>query len=426
MKILDIFNMCWAIDPSRFTEMANVYLQHLKGEKIDFKAFLQDEEGTRQDEYQVINNKAIIPVKGVLTPGASFFSFFFGGTSMESIKRNIQKAIANKNDIILHINTPGGTVEGGFELADFIEEAAKTTSIIGFSDGMIASMGMLISGACEKTYITGKTNQVGSIGVIARRMDFSKANEMEGINVEEFVSGKFKNINSPDKEINDFDRGEIQGQVDYLFSLFSNDMSRRLGLQVDKIVDMQAKIFIGEQAIEQGLVSGVASLDDLINDIFQHSTNKGIMTLEELKAESPDLYNKIVNDSKAEATKAGAEEGAKAEQARVLSIQSAAFPGMEELTAKLIADGTAPGEAALMFNQLEKQKGIGALAQIIADAPAPVVSVEPEAVATSAKPKTVKEEFEGNAGLKEEFGDLATYEAYLNAEKNGQVSIFGK
>lgn len=427
MKILDIINAPWGISQDKLTEITNVYLQHLSGDKIDFKAFTFDVD-KEKPPYEIINNKAIIPVKGVLTPGSSFFTFYFGGTSMDSIKKNIQTAVEDGNEIILHINSPGGTVEGSFELADFIEEQSRKTSIIAFSDGMIASAAMLIASAANKIIITGKTNQVGSIGVIARRYDFSKYDEDMGVHIEEFVSGKYKNIASPDKKITDFDRTAIQEQVDYLFSLFAQDISRRLNISVDKIISMEAKIFIGEQAIEAGLVDGVSTIEGLLNDNQNSITNRGNMpiTLDQIKSEAPELLDKIEKEAQAKGIEQGMKDGAKKEQERILAIQSVAFPGMEDLTAKLIAEGSDPGKAAMMFNQLEKQKGAKALEQFQKEAPAAVATPEPAVNTSTEKPKTPKEEFEASAGLQEEFGTFETYEAFLNAQKHGQVAIFGQ
>ena len=55
------------------------------------------------------------------------------------IKRDIIFSTEEGLDTILHMRSPGGTVEGAFETADFIKELAKNNNITTFSDGMIAS-----------------------------------------------------------------------------------------------------------------------------------------------------------------------------------------------------------------------------------------------------------------------------------------------
>jgi signal peptide peptidase SppA len=378
MKILDIINSPWAIDSDYLVQISNIYINHLKGEKIDFKSF-NPQNQRKEERFSVINNTAIIPINGPLTPGASFFSFFFGGTSMLDIKNNIQQALDDGNDIILYINSPGGTVEGTFELADFIENVSRETNVTAYSDGQIASAAMLIASSASKIFISGKTNQIGSIGVISRRLDFSKANEQAGVVVEEIVSGKFKNISSPDKKIEDFDRTEIQAQVDYLFTLFAQDFSRRRNMSTKTIDDWQARIFIGEQAIENKLVDGVATLDELIYS--EKGLNMTKLTLESFKSENSELFTKINDDAYAKGLDAGViigkEDGAKAERERIAGIEKAAFPKQEVLKERLINDGkTSPGEAAIQFNAAQKEIINKVKTEIINNAPEPVVFVE--------------------------------------------------
>jgi len=291
-------------------------------------------------------------------------------------------------------------------------------------------MAFLLASATNEIFITGKTNQIGSIGVIARRLDVTKENEEFGIKIEEFVSGKFKNVTSPDKKITDFDREAIQDQVDFLFSLFAKDVADRRDISVQEIVDMQAKIFIGQQAIDAKLVDSVSTIEQLLNS----NEETFIMDTNELKANHPEVYAEIVGsatkdmETKDMETK-GADEKM-TEQKRILGIQSAAFPGMEELTAKLITDGVDEGTAALMFNQLRKEKDkkekTTILASLASEAPESVATTEPDVSTKIKESKTPKETYEASAGLQEDYGSFEIYEAYLRAVEKGQVNIMGQ
>jgi hypothetical protein len=84
------------------------------------------------------------------------------------------------------------------------------------------------------------------------------------------------------------------------------------------------------------------------------------MTLEKLQTDHNDLFTQIQD----KASKAGFEKGhneglkkgAEQERTRITGIQQASFTGQEDLCAKLIADGvTTAGEAAIQFNQSQKQ-----------------------------------------------------------------------
>ncbi|MBU8901143.1 MAG: hypothetical protein KOO69_00240, partial [Victivallales bacterium] len=159
MKILGLLNSPWMTDQGTLTEITREYINHMKGEKIDFKALM----ATRNQEkprFEIENGAAIIPIHGVLTPGMSFFSFFFDEASTKNIQKSIQTALDDSGieRIILDMDTPGGAVKGTFELADFIFEASKIKDITTFSAGTIASGGMILAAATNKIYITGKSN----------------------------------------------------------------------------------------------------------------------------------------------------------------------------------------------------------------------------------------------------------------------------
>jgi len=413
----------------------------MKGGKLDFKALLTEQNRGRP-QFEVENGAAIISVKGVLTPGMSFFSFFFDEASTTNIQKNIQAALDDSEieRMILDMDTPGGAVKGTFELADFIFEAAKQKPIDTFSAGTIASGGMLIAAATNKIFITGKTNLVGSIGVIARKVDLTKMQEMEGLSIEEFVTGKFKNLLSSDRKTDDEEREEIQSMVDKQFIPMVADISSRRGLDPQEIIDMQGRVFIGQESIENGLVDGVSTLEELINNqtgvSLSNFKNQVTMDKVEFQAKHPELFKQLDKEAyergEGVGEKSGATTGAEAERTRIDGISQACFPGQEELCATMIADGkTQPGEAAIRFNSAEKQTRVDAGKQTSTAMPAAVDSSEPKAKKVEEKKteaeteaKTPEQEFEASAELKAEFTDIDEYKAFLSANEGGQVNIF--
>jgi signal peptide peptidase SppA len=428
MKILDLLTAPWSISREKHLEMVEIYLRHLKGDKIDFKSFAATFGEVKEEEYTVVNNKAIIPIKGVLVPANSFFSFFFDGTSLKKVKTNIQKALKEGYPLILDINSSGGTVEGAFELADYIFEVAQNFPVIAFSDGAMQSGAMLIASAANRRYVTGKTNLIGSIGVLAR------IEKSLNSNVEEYVSGKYKNIGSPYKKTTDFDRAEIQGQVDYLFSIFVSDISDRLGLSKQEIIDMEGRTYIGAQAIEAGLVDGVSTLENLIalEDFSTIIKGGGMsdkkMNYDEFKALNSEFSSLLKKEGKDEGLKEYKERSEKsviAEQARILAIQAAAFPGQDALVMECIKENRTVGEAAILFNQLEMQKGAQVQKVVKQEAPKPVLKKEPDVVVKKEPLKTPEELFASSESLQKEFGDVGVYKAFLSAEKRNQLNIFG-
>ena len=448
MKILDILNAPWAISQNYHQEMSQLYKSHMLGEKIDFKAiesaFIEEtskRDGT-QNELNIQNGIAIINVSGPLTPQASFFSFFFGGRSMADIAKQLKLADESSEvkEKLFYMNTPGGTVEGAFELAEQVRESAKIKPIKTYTDGMIASAGYLLAAATEEILISSGTNQVGSIGVISSKTDWTELDKKSGIVTTEYVSGKYKNIGSPDRKRDDFEDKAIQGTVDYLASIFIDNIATDRNLDVEFIDGLEAKLLIGQQAIDAGLVDGVSTFDTIIKPdsssadfIPSKETLKievkkmsEVFTIAQIQADSPDVYNAIFEAGKIE----GAAIGIVDERARITAINSAT-PGLEDVKQDCINSGLDAGQSALKMLKAQEAKQAAVGVALKAEVQPAVELQEVEVVKAMTEPKkedevlkTPEQTFEASAELKAEFGDVETYMAFIEADANGQVKMF--
>ena len=275
MKLLDIMTSPWMIAPEKLNEIRAIYQAHMRGDKIDIKGITAKvdltakSKSTAEKDYDVVNGAAIIPIMDVITKYPSFWSFFFGGTSSLEVARLFGEAMNDSSvaSIILNIDSPGGTVDGTQELAELIYSSRGSKPIIAYTDGMIASAAYYIGAAADAIYISGDMPVTGSIGVVATHIDVSKAYEEAGYKITEIYAGKYKRIASSYKPLTEDGAGYIQDQVDYIYSIFVDDIAKYRGVSVKQVLENMAdgKIFIGRQAIDAGLVDGVSTFDRLIN-----------------------------------------------------------------------------------------------------------------------------------------------------------------
>lgn len=78
-----------------------------------------------------IEKTAIIPIHGILTKKPEAFEDFLGMTSYEKIQEEIEALEDEKVEIILlDIDSPGGEVNGIFDLADFIYNAKSKKGLL--------------------------------------------------------------------------------------------------------------------------------------------------------------------------------------------------------------------------------------------------------------------------------------------------------
>jgi len=391
MKLLDVLTAPWAIEPAKLLEIQAIYATHLRGDKIDISAVeakLGRPLANEPAPYQVQDGVAVIALDGVIAKRANLFMQISGGTSSELIGRDFKTALADPDvhSIILAIDSPGGTVDGTIALADLV--AASSKPVVALASGTMASAAYWIGSAANAVYITDATTVVGSIGVVATHTDVSKSQAAQGIKTTEIAAGKYKRIASSYEPLSKEGRQTIQDQVDYTYALFVDAVAKQRGTSTDTVLaDMaDGRIFIGQQAIDAGLVDGVSTLDALVAQLntrratgtplaarppragaAQNPTQQGAampITRDQLAAEAPDVLAAIQA------------EGATQERARIQAIESVAVPGHDALIASLKFDGkSTAGDAALAVLAAEKQTRSAAATALAADAPAPVAVV---------------------------------------------------
>lgn len=403
MKLLDVLNSPWAITEGKLLEIQEIYRSHLQGPKIDIAAVearIGRPLANEPAPYEVIDGVAVLPIEGVIAKRMNLFSQISGGVSTELIARDLRAALADPavHSIILAIDSPGGTVDGTQTLANAVIAGKAIKPIVTLASGTMASAAYWIGSAAQAAYIVDGTTAVGSIGVVATHRDMSGAEAQRGIKTTEVYAGQYKRIASSYEPLTKAGRQSIQEQVDYTYALFVGAVAQQRGVSEDKVLKDMAdgRVFMGQQAIDVGLVDGVSTLDALVAQLNQDRAsgpnmragvarnpaasapspgNKMTITREQLAAESPDVLQAVMA------------EGASAERARIQAVEGQLIPGHEALINTLKFDGTSgPGDAAMAVNAAEKQSRQAHATRLAADAPAalplvPNAAIEPPAKA---------------------------------------------
>lgn len=443
MSLIDKITQPWSIIPCQLEQIQVILSQHLAGPKIGLKeieARILSFDDLKSRPYGVINGKAVIPVKGTLMKNSDIFSrIFFGSGSMSQIKDDFKAALADDGvkEIILHVDSPGGTVDGAADLANTIYNARGKKPITAFSDGVIASAAYWIGSAADKVLIANDTTTVGSIGVISTHVDETKALENKGLKVTQFVAGKYKNAGSSVKALTEENSAYLQDRVDYLYSGFVDGVAKHRGVSAETVLSDMAdgRLFTGKQAIKAGLVDGVSTLDALIgsgesntNQINTEGNNMAI-TIDMVKADA-DLYKSICAEIEKEAFAKGFDAGQKAEVERIQNVKAQVMPGHEKLGEQLMFDGKTTGEqAAVQMVAAEKALKEAALNKIKADMSQSVGNAPaPEKASVDNRPleDKCKDEWEKSPELRKEFAEnFGAYLAFMKHAEAGNVKIFG-
>jgi signal peptide peptidase SppA len=169
---------------------------------------------------------AIVPIIGPISRRDSWFTLFFGGTSVNGLIQQFRQLAADDTvaTVVLRIDSPGGTVSGMPELAAEIRRLRESKTVIAVADDVAASAAYWIASQAEEIVVTPE-GLVGSIGAYVMHTEFSKALEIEGITVTFVKAGERKVDGNEYEPLSDRAKAEIQGIVDNSFALFVADVA---------------------------------------------------------------------------------------------------------------------------------------------------------------------------------------------------------
>jgi capsid assembly protease len=316
----DLFqDRVWALDPRKLDEINYFVLQRIAGETIDVDVFDTGRSGNRADDtYQVKDGVAIIPMYGVLSKKINVIQQMSGGTSTQLIKRDIAKALEDEevNSILLDVDSPGGTVDGVKELADYIFEVREKADkpIVAYSSNMMASAAYWISSAADQIVVSD-TSEIGSIGVAMVHYDLSKRDEMQGVARTNITAGKYKRIAADNQPLSDDGKAYLQDAVDTYYQIFLESVARNREVSIDETKKMaDGRIFIGSKAVEIGLADKVGTMESamiLAKEMYTYTTENGTkvavfetveekgdikVTIEELREKHPELFKQVFDE----------------------------------------------------------------------------------------------------------------------------------
>lgn len=283
MSVIDIINGAWAIQPVYLETIQRIYMTRREG-KISAEELREIEaavgkplNNNADKRYEVRGGVAVIPVMGSMVKRGSMFSNVSGMTSYEAIQRDLRQAEADPEVTsgLLNIDSPGGVVNGCATAAEAIRAFAQKKPIGAWTDGMMTSAAQWLGSATGNVYIGNDTTELGSIGVIGRHMDVSKAEEMDGVKTTILTAGKYKSVGNPYAPLSAEHQAVMQDRLDYSYSAFVNAISSYTGTPIDKVLSemADARIFNGKQAVDVGLAAGMMSFDGMLA-MMQEKGNK--------------------------------------------------------------------------------------------------------------------------------------------------------
>lgn len=187
-----------------------------------------------------------------------------GSARFAKIIRTIRQD-KNVKGLVLRVNSPGGSALASEIILREIELARKTIPVIASMGNVAASGGYYISCYADSIFAEPNTitGSIGVFGILPNMQNFFK-NKL-GITFDNVKTGKFSDLGSISKPLNDSEKFIIQQGVDTIYYKFKNRVAIGRNMNIDAVDEIaQGRVWTGIQAQEIGLVDALGGLNDAV------------------------------------------------------------------------------------------------------------------------------------------------------------------
>ena len=184
------------------------------------------------------------------------------GATADDVVEQIERADEDDavDALLVKLDTPGGQVVP----SDDIRRAAADFDgpTVAYATDVCASGGYWIASGCDELWAR-RGSVVGSIGVIGSRVNVSELAEDLGVSYERFAAGKYKDAGMPLKDLSEDEREYLQGIIDGFYDDFVERVAEGRDMDPEAVRDTEARIYLGDEAHELGLVDSIGTRDDV-------------------------------------------------------------------------------------------------------------------------------------------------------------------
>ena len=272
-----IFNEPHLVNSSTFESVINYLNARNVMEHFEPEARVDDSEAGNY-AFNEDSGVAVMNISGPLTYRPYFTLCGSGGANYQTIKEDFASLVEQgAKTIVLSIDSGGGEAYQCFATARYMRNLADANDvkIISFVDGLAASAAYGLAVSAHEI-IVAEGSEVGSIGVLVRLMNDSKALEKEGYQRTFVSAGKEKIPFAADGSFKPEFLEDIQSKVDALYTEFTGFVAERRNLSVESIIATEAKTFLPEKALQLGLIDKVMTVEGFYEYLADSSASQNI------------------------------------------------------------------------------------------------------------------------------------------------------
>lgn len=329
-----LLNTPLAALPAYAETVAHFYLGR-NGVAVDNLAASDFQMRTDTTEPYLQDATMVIPIFGGLT-NVKVQGPSSAGATYANLANSIRMAAGSTraDRILLHVDSPGGSVMGLAGFREAITEAKTEKPVIALIDGLGASAAYWIASAADEVYATSDSI-VGSIGAMGIHYDVSEQFAAQGVKPTIIHSGALKVEGNSLEPLSEETRLKFQAELDQVRQEFATDVAQSRGISVESVLATEADTFRADVALEMGLIDGIKSMAEFFTAAqATPQSRRGSQMTDETKIRA---------------------DAANAERARITAImalpQASAMPALANL---LIAEGADASDAGRVLAAAHK------------------------------------------------------------------------
>ncbi|MDD5132945.1 MAG: signal peptide peptidase SppA [Candidatus Nanoarchaeia archaeon] len=219
-----------------------------KGSKVDFE-----------------NRIAVIKIDGAIGVESNYLGT--SGVSADKINSYLEDAAKEDSikGILIEINSPGGAVIASEEIATKINSIKTKKPVVAFIKDTGASGAYWIASSCNKI-VAYPMSITGSIGVIGSYLDYVGLMEKYGVNYNQLIAGKYKDIGSPYTELTPERKLVMQNIIDEIYNYFVEQVSKNRNLDKNTVKGLATgMVYLGKDAKDLKLIDYLGDKEYAVN-----------------------------------------------------------------------------------------------------------------------------------------------------------------
>tara|TARA_B110000114_G_scaffold116680_1_gene122295 strand:+ start:2438 stop:3748 length:1311 start_codon:yes stop_codon:yes gene_type:complete len=285
----------WMFTENSKTAMMPFILQIINGQTVGFADtlpptthYFQAEDGiiTSSDQHNPlaeINSVAVLDIHHPIFK----YNQECGPRGTQSIMTQLKawEAESSIAGVVLNVNSGGGQVSGTAEFAEFISTYSKPIEV--FTKDSIGSAAYYFSSGANKITAHKHADVIGSIGVMFSSVNLEGIIKKKGGEVLEVYSDLSPEKNKASRALKSGDeRPLIEQHLNPMADKFRNTMKQyRPGISERAL---KGDVFSPEEALNEGLIDAIGTLDSVISSVFEASKSKN-------KRVNSNLKNKLMS-----------------------------------------------------------------------------------------------------------------------------------